>query len=186
MVGNKHCKEHICLDLFYSFYPSHDEQNVLLTFSAGLRFTQWKERNTGASEMVLKKVPHCPVCHHPGEWSRRVSHKIIYQILHDAFCNTCFLMRIWKELWATGLGCFPTLLLFYHNLPGSTKVHERGGCALCKSDHFCHPQDFDYQCPCDWHRYEKTRQASSFESNIRKYVDNNQWALLIIENCTHM
>uniref|UniRef100_A0A8P4G7G9 Flap endonuclease GEN homolog 1 n=1 Tax=Dicentrarchus labrax TaxID=13489 RepID=A0A8P4G7G9_DICLA len=54
--------------------------------------------------------------------------------------------------------------------PGSAKAHERGGCVLCDSKHFCQPQDFDYQCPCDWHRYEQTRQALSFEANIRKYV----------------
>nr|XP_046228172.1 flap endonuclease GEN homolog 1 [Scatophagus argus] len=52
--------------------------------------------------------------------------------------------------------------------PGSVKAHERGGCVLCDSKHFCQPQDFDYQCPCDWHRYEQTRQALSFEANIRK------------------
>ncbi|KAM9339645.1 flap endonuclease GEN homolog 1 [Symphorus nematophorus] len=52
--------------------------------------------------------------------------------------------------------------------PGSAKAHERGGCVLCDSKHFCQPQDFDYQCPCDWHRYEQTRQALSFEANIRK------------------
>ncbi|TDH00475.1 hypothetical protein EPR50_G00188800 [Perca flavescens] len=52
--------------------------------------------------------------------------------------------------------------------PGSAKAHERGGCVLCNSKHFCQPQDFDYQCPCDWHRYEQTHQALSFEANIRK------------------
>ncbi|TWW68638.1 flap endonuclease GEN homolog 1 [Takifugu flavidus] len=79
-------------------------------------FTQWEEQNAGTPEVVLKKVAHCPVCHHPG----------------------------------------------------SAKAHERGGCVLCKSNRFCHPQDFDYECPCDWHRYERTRQVSSFETNIRK------------------
>ncbi|XP_074540684.1 flap endonuclease GEN homolog 1 [Halichoeres trimaculatus] len=52
--------------------------------------------------------------------------------------------------------------------PGSAKAHERGGCLLCNSKHFCQPQDFDYECPCDWHRYEQARQASSLEANIRK------------------
>lgn len=52
---------------------------------------------------------------------------------------------------------------------GSAKAHERGGCLLCDSKHFCEPQDFDYQCPCDWHRSERTRQALSFEANIRRY-----------------
>ncbi|XP_043962835.1 flap endonuclease GEN homolog 1 [Gambusia affinis] len=52
--------------------------------------------------------------------------------------------------------------------PGSAKAHERGGCVLCGSQRFCQPQDFDYQCPCDWHCYEQSRQASSLEANIRK------------------
>ncbi|XP_040920548.1 flap endonuclease GEN homolog 1 [Toxotes jaculatrix] len=80
------------------------------------RFNQWKENNAGVSEGVVKKVPHCHVCRHPG----------------------------------------------------SSKAHERGGCVLCDSKRFCQPQDFDYQCPCDWHRYEQTRQALSLEANIRK------------------
>ncbi|XP_039982107.1 flap endonuclease GEN homolog 1 isoform X2 [Xiphias gladius] len=80
------------------------------------RFIQWKEDNAGVSEGVVKKVPHCHVCRHPG----------------------------------------------------SAKGHERGGCVLCGSERFCQPQDFDYQCPCDWHHYEQTRQALSFEANIRK------------------
>ncbi|XP_023202956.1 flap endonuclease GEN homolog 1 isoform X2 [Xiphophorus maculatus] len=52
--------------------------------------------------------------------------------------------------------------------PGSAKAHERGGCVLCGSQRFCQPQDFDYQCPCDWHCYEQSRQASSLEANVRK------------------
>ncbi|XP_034384261.1 flap endonuclease GEN homolog 1 isoform X2 [Cyclopterus lumpus] len=52
--------------------------------------------------------------------------------------------------------------------PGSAKAHERGGCVLCDSKRFCQPQDFDYQCPCDWHHYEQARQDLSFEANIRK------------------
>uniref|UniRef100_A0A665WZC1 Flap endonuclease GEN homolog 1 n=1 Tax=Echeneis naucrates TaxID=173247 RepID=A0A665WZC1_ECHNA len=52
--------------------------------------------------------------------------------------------------------------------PGSLKAHERHGCILCESKHFCQPQDFDYQCPCEWHQNEQTRQAFSFEANIRK------------------
>ncbi|KAL3052436.1 hypothetical protein OYC64_005059 [Pagothenia borchgrevinki] len=80
------------------------------------RFTQWKEDNAVVSEGVLKKVPHCHLCRHPG----------------------------------------------------SAKAHERKGCVLCDSKHFCQPQDFDYECPCDWHRFEETRQAVSLEANIRK------------------
>ncbi|XP_037541426.1 flap endonuclease GEN homolog 1 [Nematolebias whitei] len=52
--------------------------------------------------------------------------------------------------------------------PGSAKAHERCGCELCDSRRFCQPQDFDYPCPCDWHCYERTRQASSLEANIKR------------------
>ncbi|XP_062323274.1 flap endonuclease GEN homolog 1 [Osmerus eperlanus] len=52
--------------------------------------------------------------------------------------------------------------------PGSAKAHERAGCVLCDSKHFCEPKDYDYQCPCDWHRYEPTYQTSSVEASIRK------------------
>ncbi|KAF7650364.1 hypothetical protein LDENG_00127190, partial [Lucifuga dentata] len=30
------------------------------------RFLQWKEENPGLSEEVMKKVPHCQICRHPG------------------------------------------------------------------------------------------------------------------------
>ncbi|KAF3702900.1 Flap endonuclease GEN -like protein 1 [Channa argus] len=80
------------------------------------RFNQWKEDEAGVSECVVKKVPHCHICRHPG----------------------------------------------------SAKAHERGGCVLCDSKHFCQPQDFDYKCPCDWHCHEQTRQSLSFEANIKK------------------
>ncbi|XP_050964577.1 flap endonuclease GEN homolog 1 [Labeo rohita] len=52
--------------------------------------------------------------------------------------------------------------------PGSAKAHERGGCAFCESERFCSPQDYDSQCPCEWHRTERTRQASSVEAGIKK------------------
>ncbi|XP_012722858.2 LOW QUALITY PROTEIN: flap endonuclease GEN homolog 1 [Fundulus heteroclitus] len=58
--------------------------------------------------------------------------------------------------------------------PGSAKAHERGGCVLCDSQRFCQPQDFDYQCPCDWHVYEQSRQASSLEASVRKKTLANQ------------
>ncbi|KAM9704443.1 flap endonuclease GEN homolog 1 [Menidia menidia] len=82
------------------------------------RFIQWKEDNTDLSNLVVKKVPHCNICRHPG----------------------------------------------------SSKAHERGGCVLCDSRRFCQPQDFDYQCPCDWHRHEHTRQVLSLEANIRRKI----------------
>uniref|UniRef100_A0A667WHV4 Flap endonuclease GEN homolog 1 n=1 Tax=Myripristis murdjan TaxID=586833 RepID=A0A667WHV4_9TELE len=80
------------------------------------RFVQWREDNACVSGEVVKKVPHCLVCRHPG----------------------------------------------------SAKAHERAGCVLCDSKRFCQPQDFDYQCSCDWHRSEQTRQAASAEASIRK------------------
>ncbi|XP_072299245.1 flap endonuclease GEN homolog 1 [Eucyclogobius newberryi] len=52
--------------------------------------------------------------------------------------------------------------------PGSAKAHEKSGCLLCDSKRFCEPKDFDYQCPCDWHRREQSRQAISLETNVRK------------------
>lgn len=58
-------------------------------------------------------------------------------------------------------------------LVGSAKAHERGGCAFCESERFCSPQDYDSQCPCEWHRTERTRQASSVEAGIKKYVNVN-------------
>ncbi|XP_076861582.1 flap endonuclease GEN homolog 1 [Brachyhypopomus gauderio] len=52
--------------------------------------------------------------------------------------------------------------------PGSAKSHERHGCVFCASKRFCQPQDYDSQCPCDWHRSEHTRQATLIEINIKK------------------
>ncbi|XP_016394861.1 flap endonuclease GEN homolog 1 [Sinocyclocheilus rhinocerous] len=52
--------------------------------------------------------------------------------------------------------------------PGSAKAHERSGCVFCESERFCSPQDYDSQCPCEWHRTERTRQASSVEASIKK------------------
>ncbi|XP_056098805.1 flap endonuclease GEN homolog 1 [Rhinichthys klamathensis goyatoka] len=52
--------------------------------------------------------------------------------------------------------------------PGSAKAHERSGCVCCGSERFCSPQDYDSQCPCEWHRTEHTRQASALEASIRK------------------
>ncbi|XP_030637556.1 flap endonuclease GEN homolog 1 [Chanos chanos] len=52
--------------------------------------------------------------------------------------------------------------------PGSAKAHECGGCVFCGSTRFCLPQDYDSQCPCDWHRGEQLRQACTVEANVRK------------------
>ncbi|KAK0147640.1 Flap endonuclease GEN 1 [Merluccius polli] len=54
--------------------------------------------------------------------------------------------------------------------PGSAKAHERRGCMLCHSQQFCQPQDFDYQCPCDWHSTQQIQQANSFEAAIREQI----------------
>ncbi|KAM9840250.1 flap endonuclease GEN homolog 1 [Aulostomus maculatus] len=52
--------------------------------------------------------------------------------------------------------------------PGSLKAHKHGGCTFCDSKQFCQPHDVDYQCPCDWHLHERTRQASTVEANVKK------------------
>ncbi|XP_077407967.1 flap endonuclease GEN homolog 1 [Vanacampus margaritifer] len=80
------------------------------------RFTRWEDEAACVSQGVVKKLPHCHICRHPG----------------------------------------------------SNKAHERSGCMLCDSQRFCQPQDFDYRCPCDWHRSERTRQAQPIEANIKK------------------
>uniref|UniRef100_A0A3P9IW34 Flap endonuclease GEN homolog 1 n=1 Tax=Oryzias latipes TaxID=8090 RepID=A0A3P9IW34_ORYLA len=80
------------------------------------RFIQWREENPTVSGVVVKKVPHCNICRHPG----------------------------------------------------SATAHGRQGCRLCNSQQYCQPQDFDYQCPCDWHSHEQTHQVVSFEANIKK------------------
>ncbi|KAJ8270526.1 hypothetical protein GJAV_G00115950 [Gymnothorax javanicus] len=52
--------------------------------------------------------------------------------------------------------------------PGSAKSHKRSGCALCHSQRFCQPRDYDYCCPCNWHQTEQGRQASSAEALIKR------------------
>ncbi|XP_010590240.2 flap endonuclease GEN homolog 1 isoform X2 [Loxodonta africana] len=52
--------------------------------------------------------------------------------------------------------------------PGSPKDHERNGCKLCKSDRYCEPHDYEYCCPCEWHRMERDRQLNAVENNIKK------------------
>ncbi|XP_036406199.1 flap endonuclease GEN homolog 1 [Megalops cyprinoides] len=52
--------------------------------------------------------------------------------------------------------------------PGSAKTHERSGCTLCGSKRFCEPQDYDYSCPCDWHRTEGAQQTGSVEAGIKR------------------
>ncbi|XP_061097698.1 flap endonuclease GEN homolog 1 [Conger conger] len=59
--------------------------------------------------------------------------------------------------------------------PGSAKTHERSGCALCGSQHFCQPRDYDYSCPCAWHQTEQARQASSAEASIKRKTLASEW-----------
>ncbi|XP_075856680.1 flap endonuclease GEN homolog 1 [Microcebus murinus] len=56
--------------------------------------------------------------------------------------------------------------------PGSPKDHERNGCKLCKSDRYCEPHDYEYCCPCEWHRTEHDRQLNGVENNIKRKACN--------------
>ncbi|XP_056420224.1 flap endonuclease GEN homolog 1 isoform X2 [Hyla sarda] len=47
--------------------------------------------------------------------------------------------------------------------PGSTKEHERKGCVLCGSEKYCEPHDYDYSCPCDWHKAEQEKKNGSVD-----------------------
>ncbi|XP_053316425.1 flap endonuclease GEN homolog 1 [Spea bombifrons] len=51
--------------------------------------------------------------------------------------------------------------------PGSAKDHERSGCALCGSNRYCEPHDYDYRCPCNWHRTEQEKRANPVEYSIK-------------------
>ncbi|XP_046517533.1 flap endonuclease GEN homolog 1 [Equus quagga] len=52
--------------------------------------------------------------------------------------------------------------------PGSPKDHEHNGCKLCKTDRYCEPHDYEYCCPCEWHRTEHDRQLNAVENGIKK------------------
>ncbi|XP_041495342.1 flap endonuclease GEN homolog 1 [Microtus oregoni] len=52
--------------------------------------------------------------------------------------------------------------------PGSPKDHECNGCALCNSDRYCEPHDYEYRCPCEWHQTNHSRQLNKVENNIKK------------------
>ncbi|NXT85514.1 GEN endonuclease, partial [Zapornia atra] len=52
--------------------------------------------------------------------------------------------------------------------PGSSKEHEHSGCKFCGSARYCNPSDPKYCCPCEWHQFERLKQASAVEDNIRK------------------
>lgn len=51
---------------------------------------------------------------------------------------------------------------------GSSKDHEHNGCKLCQTDRYCDPHDYEYCCPCEWHRTEHERQLNVVEYNIKK------------------
>lgn len=52
--------------------------------------------------------------------------------------------------------------------PGSYKDHEHNGCKFCESVRCCKPHDSKLCCPCEWHRWERVKQANSVEDSIRK------------------
>ncbi|KAM4771210.1 flap endonuclease GEN homolog 1 [Rhinophrynus dorsalis] len=52
--------------------------------------------------------------------------------------------------------------------PGSAKEHERNGCKLCGSDKYCEPHDYDYRCPCEWHKEQQEKQDNPVEYVIRR------------------
>lgn len=73
--SSRHWKDrHFCRGRIFSLlsYMYVKAQIVLWCtcnlFCDHLRFIQWKEDNAGVSEGVVKKVPHCNLCQHPGEW----------------------------------------------------------------------------------------------------------------------
>ncbi|XP_073530223.1 flap endonuclease GEN homolog 1 [Phyllobates terribilis] len=51
--------------------------------------------------------------------------------------------------------------------PGSTKEHERKGCKFCGSEKYCEPHDYDYCCPCDWHKAELEKKNNSLEYTLK-------------------
>ncbi|XP_069830196.1 flap endonuclease GEN homolog 1 isoform X2 [Dendropsophus ebraccatus] len=51
--------------------------------------------------------------------------------------------------------------------PGSAKEHEKKGCALCGSEKYCEPHDYDYRCPCDWHKAEQEKKAGGVEYMLK-------------------
>ncbi|NXO92447.1 GEN endonuclease, partial [Certhia brachydactyla] len=52
--------------------------------------------------------------------------------------------------------------------PGSYKEHEHNGCKFCDSVRCCKPSDSKRCCPCEWHQWERVKQANAVEDNIRK------------------
>lgn len=51
--------------------------------------------------------------------------------------------------------------------PGSAKEHQRKGCSLCASDRYCEPHDYDYRCPCEWHKSEEEKKNNPLEYTFK-------------------
>ncbi|XP_018428486.1 PREDICTED: flap endonuclease GEN homolog 1 [Nanorana parkeri] len=51
--------------------------------------------------------------------------------------------------------------------PGSAKEHQRKGCSLCASDRYCEPHDYDYCCPCEWHKAEQEKKNNPLEYTFK-------------------
>ncbi|XP_075057498.1 flap endonuclease GEN homolog 1 [Mixophyes fleayi] len=51
--------------------------------------------------------------------------------------------------------------------PGSSKEHERIGCKLCGSERYCEPHDYDYCCPCDWHKAQEEKNNRPVEYTLK-------------------
>ncbi|XP_072263606.1 flap endonuclease GEN homolog 1 [Pyxicephalus adspersus] len=51
--------------------------------------------------------------------------------------------------------------------PGSAKEHQRKGCTLCGSDRYCEPHDYDYCCPCEWHKAEQEKKNNPLEYTLK-------------------
>ncbi|KAM9316411.1 flap endonuclease GEN homolog 1 [Gastrophryne carolinensis] len=51
--------------------------------------------------------------------------------------------------------------------PGSSKEHTRKGCSLCGSERYCEPHDYDYQCPCEWHKAELEKKRNPLEYTMK-------------------
>ncbi|XP_048660735.1 flap endonuclease GEN homolog 1 isoform X3 [Marmota marmota marmota] len=119
------------------------------------RFNQWNEKScySAVQPRVAKKLAHCSVCCHPGGGGGKEK-KYVYITEHS-----CVRKAFHSQ---TRLGdpisssqCSP-------------KDHERNGCKLCKSDRYCEPHDYEYSCPCEWHRTEHDRQLNGVENIIKR------------------
>ncbi|NXS57433.1 GEN endonuclease, partial [Brachypteracias leptosomus] len=56
--------------------------------------------------------------------------------------------------------------------PGSYKEHVHSGCKFCGSTRSCKPNDSKSCCPCEWHQFERAKQAGAVEDSIRKRANS--------------